>query len=245
MTDSIEESETKFVTEKADTQETTNDQLQEEVKQSFDYNTPSDEEMEPRHTSYIEPPYIDTGNIVIPSEETKDAGMTTQYISTSNIESSTNVEIALINPQIKKAMKTHVVYTVKGKDDISEYESIRRYKDFFALRGILQTRWPGCYVPAIPPKQATGNHDAIFVEQRRKALELFLKQVADIKHIYESDEFQLFIRGPPEFEKNLSQAKKYILEQTLESYKHTFPDYADCEASEKVLNGIVVFRDFF
>ena len=138
--------------------------------------------------------------------------MTTQYISTANIETSTNVTIALINPQIKKAMKTHVVYTVKGQDDISEYEAIRRYKDFFALRNILITRWPGCFVPAIPPKQATGNHDLIFIEQRRKALEEFLKQAADIKHIYESDEFQLFIRGPPEFEKNLAQVKKYTLE---------------------------------
>ena len=232
MTDIAEEQENASPAENTDAPETTSEQLQEEVKQEDeDLNPENREEGESRTVSYIEPPYIDTGNIMIPSEEGKDSGQTTQYISTSNIEGSTNVEIALINPQIKKGVKNHVIYTVKGKDDISEYEVIRRYKDFFALRAVLITRWPGCFVPAIPPKQATGNHDAIFIETRRKSLEEFLKQVADIKHIYESDEFQLFIRGPPEFEKNLSQVKKYALDQILGNYQHMFHQYADVEAS--------------
>ena len=63
-----EEQENTASTDMPDVPETTNEQVQEEVKQiEFDYKVPSDED-EPRHTSYIDAPYIDTDSIAIPSE---------------------------------------------------------------------------------------------------------------------------------------------------------------------------------
>lgn len=33
------------------------------------------------------------------------------------------------------------------------FEAQRRYKEFFALRAVLVKRFPGLYVPPIPPKK--------------------------------------------------------------------------------------------
>jgi len=49
-------------------------------------------------------------------------------------------------------MKSFVVYTIKlaGSNEIF----YRRYSDFFALREKLSERWPGIYIPNIPPKKS-------------------------------------------------------------------------------------------
>ena len=51
----------------------------------------------------------------------------------------------------------HVTYTVKGRDDEGDFEGSRRYKDFNALRSHLVSRWPGVFIPSMPPKQSFGN----------------------------------------------------------------------------------------
>jgi hypothetical protein len=48
-------------------------------------------------------------------------------------------------------MKSYVVYTVKVKG-INEL-IFRRYSDFFSLREKLTERWPGVFIPNIPPKK--------------------------------------------------------------------------------------------
>lgn len=57
-------------------------------------------------------------------------------------------------------MNKFVVYKVHGLDDKGSFEVYRRYSDFEALRAALVLRWPGCYVPPVPPKKAVGNMDA-------------------------------------------------------------------------------------
>jgi sorting nexin-1/2 len=47
----------------------------------------------------------------------------------------------------------HVKYTVTGIDDEGEFTEKRRFREFHALSIVLRTRWPGCYVPAIPEKK--------------------------------------------------------------------------------------------
>jgi hypothetical protein len=68
--------------------------------------------------------------------------------------------------------------------------------------------WPGCFIPTIPPKKKLGNKEAWFVEQRREFLDTFLKQIIGIDILFESDEFQLFLRGPPDFQKAVGSFKK-------------------------------------
>jgi sorting nexin-1/2/sorting nexin-4 len=50
-------------------------------------------------------------------------------------------------------MSKFVVYTVRGQDSSGSFETYRRYSDFMALRTVLVRKWPGVYIPAIPPKQ--------------------------------------------------------------------------------------------
>ena len=77
----------------------------------------------------------------------------------------------LCNPVIKDSMKKYVIYSLKGsaiKEDV-----IRRYSDFFNLRRKLFERWPGVFIPAIPPKKAVGNLDEDTSETRMRLLNSF------------------------------------------------------------------------
>jgi hypothetical protein len=69
----------------------------------------------------------------------------------------------------------YVSYHVKGEDSLESFEGMRRYNEFYALRQTLCVRWPGLFVPSIPPKKAVGNKDVRFIIERRYFLERFLK----------------------------------------------------------------------
>lgn len=48
----------------------------------------------------------------------------------------------------------HIVYSVKGVDRQGTWEGKRRYKEFYELHSVLQSRWPGVFIPKVPPKKA-------------------------------------------------------------------------------------------
>jgi sorting nexin-1/2 len=83
---------------------------------------------------------------------------------------------------------------VKGEDSLDSFEGMRRYNEFFALRTVLCSRWPGLFVPAIPPKKAVGNKDVKFIIERRYYLERFLKQMSQFSILLNSEEFRIFAR---------------------------------------------------
>lgn len=62
-----------------------------------------------------------------------------------------NTEFVVDNP-IKLA--GHIVYHVKGVDKLGTFEGNRRYNEFYVLHQALQYRWPGIFVPCVPPKKA-------------------------------------------------------------------------------------------
>ncbi len=95
----------------------------------------------------------------------------------------------------------HVTYTVKGFDRKGEFEVLRRYSEFHALHNALVNRFPGIYVPAIPPKKAMGNTDLGFVIERRYFLDRFLSLVSEIDYLAFSEEFKLFMRNSGDFDK--------------------------------------------
>ena len=70
---------------------------------------------------------------------------------------------------------SHITYAVRGIDEEGSFEGQRRYNDFYAVRDHLMRHWPGCYIPPIPPKKATGNKADTFVEDRCFFLDRFLK----------------------------------------------------------------------
>lgn len=102
----------------------------------------------------------------------------------------------------------HVKYTVTGIDDEGEFKENRRFREFHALSIVLRTRWPGCYIPAIPEKKLMNNNDAQFIEDRRQLLERFVKEIAKFDYIVFSKEFKVFARGSGEIDKVLSSLPK-------------------------------------
>lgn len=98
----------------------------------------------------------------------------------------------------------HITYTVSGEDKDGKFEGSRRYKDFHSLRQTLVNRWPGVYVPPIPPKQSVGNKKDKFVANRMHFLDLFMKKIAKIPHLVNSDEFSRFSKPAGDITATLS-----------------------------------------
>lgn len=96
---------------------------------------------------------------------------------------------------------SHVTYTVKGFDRKGEFESFRRYSEFHSLHQALCNRFPGLYIPGIPPKKAMGNTDMGFIIERRFFLDRFLSLVSEIDYLAFSEEFKAFLRVPGDFDK--------------------------------------------
>lgn len=113
----------------------------------------------------------------------------------------------------------HVTYTVKGYDEDGPFEGAKRYNDFFNLRAAILTRWPGIYVPPIPPKKAVGNKEDRFLDERKHFLERFLLMTSKMDHIMKSDEFRLFSRPSGEIDKTVQMLPAITPDFLLERFK--------------------------
>ena len=91
---------------------------------------------------------------------------------------------------------SHVQYMVKGIDNDGQFEGMRRYNDFFNLRATLLQRWPGIFIPPIPPKKKVGNKVERFLSERMLFLSRFLKTISKNYYLLNSDEFKIFSRSP-------------------------------------------------
>ncbi|XP_068100808.1 sorting nexin-29 isoform X5 [Hyperolius riggenbachi] len=105
---------------------------------------------------------------------------------TSEDQSLSDFEIshrALINVWIPsvflRGKSTHAFHVyqvyIRIKDD--EWNIYRRYAEFRSLHHKLQSKYPNVRNFHFPPKKAIGNKDAKFVEERRKQLQIYLRNV--------------------------------------------------------------------
>ncbi|XP_069590184.1 sorting nexin-29 isoform X2 [Ranitomeya imitator] len=105
---------------------------------------------------------------------------------TSEDQSLSDFEIshrALVNVWIPsvflRGKSTHAFHVyqvyVRIKDD--EWNIYRRYAEFRSLHHKLQSKFPHVRTFHFPPKKAIGNKDAKFVEERRKQLQIYLRNV--------------------------------------------------------------------
>ncbi|XP_072124945.1 sorting nexin-29 isoform X2 [Mobula birostris] len=109
-----------------------------------------------------------------------DLSQTSEDQSLSDFET---VHCALINVWIPtvflrgRAANAFHVYQVyiRIKDD--EWNVYRRYTEFRALHNRLRTKFPTVNTFHFPPKKAIGNKDAKFVEERRKQLQEYLRNI--------------------------------------------------------------------
>lgn len=97
---------------------------------------------------------------------------------------------------------------MKGEDNLGTFEGKRRYNEFYLIKQAIISRWPGIYVPAIPPKKAVGNKDLKFLIERRYFLERFFKQLSRHPFLINQEEFRIFAR--PEFTGGHSDIEKQL-----------------------------------
>lgn len=87
-----------------------------------------------------------------------------------------NLILEMVSSELKKGgTKSHIVYFIKGQDNIGKIDIMRRYSEFYLLREMLFSRYPGIFIPPIPSKKYSGNKEDRFVEERKYFLNQFLK----------------------------------------------------------------------
>ncbi|KAI5614272.1 sorting nexin-30 [Silurus asotus] len=100
------------------------------------------------------------------------------------------------------AMETYITYRVSTKTtrtefDLPEYSVRRRYQDFDWLRNKLEDSQPTHLIPPLPEKfvmkGVVDRFSEEFVETRRKALDKFLKRVADHPVLSFNEHFSAFL----------------------------------------------------
>jgi len=72
----------------------------------------------------------------------------------SSIPVNDGVMTVEITSQEKKGsgLDKHIAYRIKGKDSLGDIDVIRRYKEFGIFRDLLFVRYPGIFIPPLPPK---------------------------------------------------------------------------------------------
>ena len=147
------------------------------------------------------------------------------------------------NPKkTEKTVGSYIAYTLDGTD-ITERLS-RRYSDFFALYEKLLQRWPGVYIPRIPPKKITGNLDPAVIKTRMRLLNRFCLNLSNIDYLYKAEETNIFRNNIPDVANAINKLPELSLSETLSRLKEAFP-----EANENydIIVGkpkIAIFEDF-
>ena len=128
------------------------------------------------------------------------------------------------NPQkTEKTIGSYIAYTMDGTD-ITE-KLTRRYSDFYSLYEKLIQRWPGIYVPRIPPKKITGNLDPSVIKTRMRLLNRFCLNLSNIEYLYKSEEAGFFRNNIPDVSNAINKLPELPLSQILERMKEAFPEY--------------------
>ena len=128
------------------------------------------------------------------------------------------------NPKkIEKTMGAYVCYTMDGTD-VTE-QLTRRYSDFFALYEKLLKRWPGIYIPKIPPKKITGSTDPSVIKTRMRLLNRFLLNLSNIEYLYKAEETNIFRNNVPDVANAINKLPELNYSDMLARMKEAFPEY--------------------
>ncbi|CDW87379.1 px domain containing protein [Stylonychia lemnae] len=119
------------------------------------------------------------------------------------------IEVAI--PVIKNG---HHEYQIIGNDQLGHFDVSRRFKHFHLFREILYKRFLGLYIPPIPEKKKL---------ERQIFLDRFMKEVALLPYIYESLEFQTFIRPSEDVVRALEKLPKMTTDDLLKRFREIMP----------------------
>lgn len=115
------------------------------------------------------------------------------------------LEVTVSDPEKKgDGVYAYVSYKVNtkvqtGPGKFTQSSVVRRYSDFAWLHEQLLTKNPGYLVPPLPEKAIIGRFSPMFVDSRRRSLELFLNRIAQHKALAKSECVKLFLHGGQNF----------------------------------------------
>ena len=128
------------------------------------------------------------------------------------------------NPKkVEKTVGSYTCYTMDGKD-ITE-QLTRRYNDFFNIYEKLVQRWPGVYIPRIPPKKVTGNMDPSMIKTRMRLLNRFCLNLSKIEYLYNAEETKIFRSNVPDVSNAINKLPQLSYSEMLTRMKEAFPEY--------------------
>lgn len=142
---------------------------------------------------------------------------------------------------IKEGINKYVLYKISGQDAEGPFEIFRRYSDFDKLREALVNKWPACFIPPLPPKKATGNMEASFIEERRRYLDSFMNRLTKKSHIWYCEETKILTRGLGDVEKGLKNLGTMSLDALINKYEDTFKHLSEKEINTEVIVKISTF----
>jgi hypothetical protein len=108
--------------------------------------------------------------------------------------------------------------------DVTE-QLTRRYSDFFALYEKLLQRWPGIYIPRIPPKKITGNTTPAVIKTRMRLLNRFCLNLSNIDYLYRAEETNIFRNNVPDVANAINKLPELNYSDMLARMKEAFPEY--------------------
>jgi sorting nexin-1/2 len=104
----------------------------------------------------------------------------------------------------------------------------------------------GLYVPPIPEKKAMGNTENEFVAERRFFLDKFMKDIAGLPYLYESQEFATFLRPAGDVDACFAQLPHLSTDQMLSRFREVIPvnehgtdEYKIKRYNDEVINGFM------
>ncbi|KAK2430420.1 sorting nexin 2B [Trifolium repens] len=168
-------------------------------------------------SSYIDPPSYADAIFTSFDGETSSNGVDTPTRSSSDgiffsrsSSSSEYLKITVSNPvkeqensnSIVPGSSSYVTYLITTRTNIAEFGGSefgvrRRFKDIVTLSDRLSEAYRGFFIPPRPDKSIVESQvmqKQEFVEQRRVALEKYLRRLADHPVIRKSDEFRVFLQ---------------------------------------------------
>lgn len=114
---------------------------------------------------------------------------------------------------------------VQFKVSCKNCEVYKRFKDFDKFRELIQSKWPGIYIPPLPPKNLVKEFDQHYVENRRKQLEYFLIKLSNYDFIYDSLDFDIFLKQDKAYTKIQVMGQEPTTEQISLRLTQTFAHY--------------------
>ena len=124
---------------------------------------------------------------------------------------------------VGNGMKKYTQYHIRGRDSLGDIDVNRRYSEFLIFKEILFQRWPGLFIPPVPPKQNKNHTTDTFVEERQYFLNVFLQKLCSQTYLCSTPEVQVFFRPKGKVEESFKAISRTTTDFVLQYYFKNIP----------------------